>query len=131
MENASNHFKWREFYCPTAKHLIVSDLTLHHIEKLEQLRVLWDAPIKINSGYRSPEHNKKVGGVEKSMHMLFATDITPVTSGPHPDLRGALQSLHGLAEEVGFGGIGQYNTFLHLDCRDFIGRSSARWDNRS
>jgi len=34
-------------------------------------------PIKINSGYRSPEHNKSVGGVKNSMHVKGkAADIT-------------------------------------------------------
>lgn len=37
---------------------------------LDPLRELYDKPIKINSGFRSPEVNKKVGGAKNSGHML-------------------------------------------------------------
>ena len=44
-----------------------------------QLQVLRDylgEPIKINSGYRSPKHNKAIGGVKNSQHVLGkASDI--------------------------------------------------------
>ena len=35
---------------------------------LQPLRDAWGGPIFINSGYRSPEVNKAVGGVETSQH---------------------------------------------------------------
>lgn len=124
---ASAHFAWREFYCPVAKHVIVSDLTMHHIDKLENLRLAFGAPLRVNSAYRCPEKNAEVGGAERSMHLAFATDIAP--TGP-VDMA-ALTVLHKLGQELAFTGIGQYNTFIHLDCREFIGRSAAEWDNRT
>lgn len=36
---------------------------------LDPLREIWGAPIYVNSGYRSPELNKAVGGVANSQHM--------------------------------------------------------------
>ena len=43
---------------------------------LEELRRRWDKPIIINSGYRSPQVNKAVGGAPNSNHMTgCAVDI--------------------------------------------------------
>lgn len=44
---------------------------------LDPLREIWGKPIYVNSGYRSPELNKAVGGVANSQHMKGqAADIT-------------------------------------------------------
>lgn len=44
---------------------------------LDPIRAAWGGPITVNSGYRSPELNKKVGGVSNSQHMKGeAADIT-------------------------------------------------------
>ena len=43
---------------------------------LEVLRLRADGPIRINSGYRSPQLNKKIGGAAKSNHLTgCAVDI--------------------------------------------------------
>ena len=43
---------------------------------LEPARVAWGQPIFVNSGYRSPELNRVVGGVPNSQHLLGqAADI--------------------------------------------------------
>lgn len=48
------------------------------VEKvLDPLRIVYGKPIYVNSGYRSTEVNKKVGGVANSMHLKgCAADIT-------------------------------------------------------
>lgn len=48
------------------------------VEKLlDPVREIWGAPITVNSGYRSPELNKAVGGAAGSQHMRGeAADIT-------------------------------------------------------
>lgn len=44
---------------------------------LEQVRTLFDAPLKISSGYRCPELNSMVGGAKNSQHVLgLAADFT-------------------------------------------------------
>ncbi len=46
------------------------------LEVLQPLRDAWGKPLKINSGYRSPELNKAVGGVDSSQHLLGeASDV--------------------------------------------------------
>lgn len=45
---------------------------------LQPLRDAWGSGIHVNSGYRCPELNKAVGGVETSVHMKgWAADLVP------------------------------------------------------
>ena len=127
--DASENFSWREFYCPLTKSVPITDLTIHHIALLQELRENFGQPLKINSGYRSPEHNARVGGATASMHLEFATDIRPLyrREGARMPL---LDELNDIAEDLEFSGIGRYDTFVHLDCRELIGRDQARWDQR-
>ena len=44
---------------------------------LDPLRALWGRAIRVNSGYRSPQLNRAVGGAEQSQHMRGeAADLT-------------------------------------------------------
>ncbi|MDR2912763.1 MAG: peptidase M15 [Alistipes sp.] len=44
---------------------------------LDPVRELWDAPLTVNSGYRSPALNRAVGGAARSQHLTGeAADIT-------------------------------------------------------
>lgn len=46
------------------------------IEQLDKIREKWGKPIYINSGYRCPELNKAVKGVDSSQHLLgMAADL--------------------------------------------------------
>lgn len=92
-------------------------INLEHMNKLQELRDKWGS-IKINSGYRCPEHNKNIGGEAKSIHMQgSATDIIVLSKAPN-DVQEALKDWNG--------GLGRYKTFTHLDSRG----SKARWDFR-
>lgn len=51
------------------------------IEFLNPLREAWGSGIRINSGYRCPELNKAVGGVDTSAHKEgWACDMYPVNN---------------------------------------------------
>ena len=83
------------------------------LKKLQQLQRKTGFPVFdwINSGARSPAHNRKVGGVSNSAHLMpqcYAVDIHV----PNHQVR---QALVKAAKEVGFTRIGVANTFLHLD----------------
>lgn len=54
---------------------------------LDPIRAAWGGPITVNSGYRSQELNKKVGGVSNSQHMKGeAADITVGSAGDNKRL---------------------------------------------
>ncbi len=94
-------------------------------KELQQLRDYIGCSITINSGYRSPEHNKSIGGAKNSQHVKGnAADI--VVKGLKPDeVYNILEDLisQGL---INIDGIGRYDTFTHVDIRGY----KARWDNR-
>lgn len=51
------------------------------IEFLNPLREAWGSGIRVNSGYRCPELNQAVGGVETSAHKEgWAVDMYPVNN---------------------------------------------------
>lgn len=55
----------------------VWNLSLLCEKVLDPMRVMWKKPIHVNSGYRSPEVNKAIGGVQTSQHLSgMAADIT-------------------------------------------------------
>lgn len=56
------------------------------VHVLDPLRMMWQAPIIINSGYRCEWINKKVGGAVHSQHIRGqAADIRPWSSNNCPD----------------------------------------------
>ena len=77
---------------------------------LERLRRLIGQPLVVTSGYRDPIHNARVGGAPLSRHK----------EGDAFDIRLANLNRFELADaaaEVGFTGMGKYQTFLHVDTR--------------
>ena len=101
----STHFNLREFDCKCCGSVIIHpDLIL----KVEILRQLLDVPLVINSGYRCPVHNKAVKGDPRSLHMKgLACDIS--TQGINRE------KFLACARRIGFGGVGLYDSFVHLD----------------
>jgi uncharacterized protein YcbK (DUF882 family) len=114
----SDHFLYSDFICPCCDRLKIIPAFYRHIGLLERMRESSGFPILVNSGYRCPEHNRAVGGGNNSWHLLFATDIRPEDRDPEK-----LRVLYREALGLGFGGIGLYDTFLHLDCRP----EKVRW----
>lgn len=48
----------------------------HLLECLNKLRKLWGRPMKVTSGYRTFDHNKKIHGAKNSAHLFCqAADI--------------------------------------------------------
>jgi len=105
----AEHFNLSEFACPCCKWVMLHPKLL---KKLVKFREMVEKLVCINSGYRCPEYNQKVGGVKRSYHLLgLATDI-------RAEGMSALNLLE-YAEMVDFDGIGFYEkkNFLHLDVR--------------
>ena len=82
--------------------------------QLQVLREYLNTPITVNSGYRSVEYNKRIGGVKNSQHILGnAADITVKGYTPK-NIYNAIEFLIDKGEMLQ-GGLGLYNGFLHYD----------------
>jgi hypothetical protein len=101
------HFSPAEIACNGDGLLLIHPDSM---DKLERLRARIGAPMIVNSGYRSPEYNARVGGAPQSKHMQGrAFDIRMAGHDP-------IEFEH-LAREVGFTGFGFYRSqgFMHVD----------------
>lgn len=120
----TENFNIEEFYCKDGSH-IPPEYMGNVVELAVNLQVLRDkiqCPIHINSGYRSPEYNKKIGGVKSSQHMVAkAADITTRDYSPS-ELATIIETLiaSGKMKE---GGVGRYKGFTHYDVRG----NKSRW----
>ncbi len=107
----SENFDTREFTCKCCGE---GGAHPELIKKLELLRlVLGDKPIIITSGYRCKKHNKHVGGVANSYHLLgMATDIKVVGELPYIVAQAA--------KSAGFSFTLIYDSWTHIDIRGTI-----------
>ena len=116
----SEHFKVREFACKDGTDPVFVSESLVGI--LEAIRLHFDAPVHINSAYRTPQHNTKEGGVKTSQHTYgLAADIR-VDGHTPAEVYAVADSM--LGEH---GGVGIYDTFVHVDVR----AKKSRFDYRS
>lgn len=102
------NFSAKEFACKGTGRVALSPVAL---DALQSLRTHIGKPIRITSGYRSPEHNTAVGGTPNSKHMQGIAFDIPV---PRPEQEEFIQA----AQKFGFNGIGQYPNFVHIDTRN-------------
>lgn len=106
----SENFKIKEFACKDGTDKILVDVTFVQTH-LQDIRTHFGKPVNVNSGYRSPAYNTKVGGAKNSYHMqgrAFDISIKGVTPA----------EIARYAASIGVPGIIQYNTFVHVDSRD-------------
>ena len=112
----SQNFNLREFQCKCG----CGQVKLHSelLRRLQAMRTESGRPIRINSAYRCPAHNRAVGGATSSRHMAGdAADIV-IVGWPIARQRQLCE------KHFGDGGIGYANTFTHVDTRG----SRARWN---
>lgn len=87
-------------------------LRIHYatLDALQRLRDAVKRPIQVNSYYRDPDYNVKVGGAPASLHMAGRAVDTTLLNGP----QGRFSLIH-QATLAGFTGFGIYKGFTHLD----------------
>lgn len=92
------------------------------MRNLDVLRDYLGTPLFINSGYRSPAHNRRVGGVSNSQHLYArAADFRALNKTPK-QIKEAIEILIARGK-MSKGGLGLYPTFIHYDTRG----TNARW----
>ena len=106
----SEHFKVKEFACRDGSEPVLVSPAL--VTVLEAVREHFGKPVRINSGYRNPAYNKKVGGKPRSQHTIgTAADVS--VSGVSPeDVARFVRTIM-----PHHGGVGIYKTFTHIDVR--------------
>lgn len=102
-----SNFSPAEIACRGTGKLLINEPAL---DKLQALRDRLGKPLIVRSAYRSPEHNRVVGGATRSKHMDGAAfDIAMANHDP--------VAFEAAAREVGFLGFGFYprSGFIHVD----------------
>ncbi len=110
----SKHFEAREFQCKDgSEHLLICK---ELITILETIRTHFNAPVKINSGYRTPWWNTQVGGAKNSFHCKgMAADIV-VKGHTSKEVAKYISNLMDNLESKG--GVIRYTNFVHVDVRE-------------
>ena len=112
------HFHISEFDSPDLENS-GAYMKQEFLEKIDKARSIANIPFKINSGFRTITHNKKIGGSENSSHMNgVACDIHCVDSHSRQIIVNALI-------QAGFTRIGIAKTFVHADTDQF--KNDALW----
>ena len=109
----SSNFKVKEFACKDGSDavLVVPRLVM----VLQSIRDHFGKAVNINSGYRTPQYNAKVGGVDQSQHCYgTAADIT---------VKGVdVATVAAYARKImpDWGGVGTYQKqgCVHVDVRE-------------
>jgi len=121
MGDLSPNFDRAEFACkgklccgqsaPIEERLIAA---LEHLRRMANLKYYpVDVSIEIQSGFRCQKHNSEIGSKPSSYHTLgMAADIVP-----HGISILKLASVIRKVPDLSFGGVGLYDTFMHVDVR--------------
>ena len=107
----SAHFTAREFACRSGADAVLIAPRL--VMVLESIRAHFGSAVTINSGYRTPEYNAKVGGAAHSQH-CYGTSADIVVKGQTPEAVAAFART--LMPD--WGGVGVYKSFTHIDVRE-------------
>lgn len=109
----SEHFKASEFACKdgTANLLLDKDI----IPILERFREYVEAPVTINSAYRTKSWNKVQGGASNSYHLYGRAFDIPFKSS-YKYLT-SVDKMCDFFNTLGLKGIIKYPTFVHIDTR--------------
>ena len=113
----SDNFRVREFACQDGSDPVLVSPDL--VTVLQKIRSHFGRAVTITSAYRTPPHNKSVGGASCSQHLYGkAADIKVKDVSP--------EKVAAYAEKLlpNKGGIGIYKTFTHIDVR----AGKSRWN---
>lgn len=111
MATDTNNFKTSEFAC---KHCGENKIVQEVIDMAQIIRDELGVPVRVNSGYRCPEHNKNSRGVKNSKHIFgHAADLS--CSLGAKAMYEAIRKLHKEGKLPMLGYCIRYATFCHVD----------------
>ena len=102
------YFNYHEFDSPDAIGSGEQMMDEVFLEMLDKARHLSGIPYIINSGYRTPDYNRKVGKKDSAHLKGLAADIHCIDSRSRAYIIGGLI-------DAGFNRIGIAKTFIHVD----------------
>lgn len=124
MKRVTPHFTLEEAACRDGTPYPagwVAERLVPLFEAAEALRAaLGGGPLEVMSCYRTPSHNRKVGGAPESLHLQGrAVDLRPADGAQQHWPALAAHALRELMDRgaIPVGGIGTYDTFVHYDTR--------------
>lgn len=110
-DRLTQHFKAEEFRCKDGTKEFLWAIEL--LEVLETIRNHFNEPVIINSGYRTPTWNTRVGGAKNSYHVKgMAADIRVKNVSPKEVAKFASEYMKN------HGGVICYTNFVHVDVRE-------------
>lgn len=107
----TDNFSVREFRCRDGSDKIL--ICMETVKILQAVRDYFGQPVIINSGYRTPSWNRKVGGATSSQHVKGTACDIKVKGVPSWAVAGFLE------DNYPYHGIGYYSNFVHLDSRGY------------
>lgn len=107
----STNFAVKEFACKDGSDAVLVAPRL--VMVLQSRRSHFCAAVTINSGYRTPQYNARVGGVTDSQH-CYGTAADIVVRGKTP----AQVAAYARQLMPDWGGVGVYDSFCHIDVRE-------------
>ena len=117
----NDYFDLSEFDSPDLKGSGALKMNSDFLYKLTEARIFANIPFRITSGYRSPKHNKKVGGEPNSSHTKgYAADIVAATSAQRFLIVSA-------ALKAGLNRIGVGKYYVHVDSDPTL-PTNVMWD---
>ena len=118
-EKVSENFRVYEFRCKDGSDEV--RISSETVAILQSIRDYFGKSVTINSAYRTPSHNKAIGGAANSQHVKGTACDIKVRDVPPAAVVAYIE------DKYPRHGIGFYSSFTHIDSRGF----KSYWDQRS
>lgn len=116
----SKNFKVDEFACNDGSDVVKVDSEL--VKLLQALRDHFKRAIVLNSGYRTPSYNARIGGATGSFHTKGMAADFNVSGWSPKNVRKEIESGKIKGVNPDKIGLGSYPNFTHIDSRGVRGR---------